>query len=67
MKRWVVAAKRSDFNKTAEKFHISPMLARIIRNRDVIGDAAVDRFLNGTPEDLHAPSLMKDMMRQPCF
>ncbi|MBR5766237.1 MAG: single-stranded-DNA-specific exonuclease RecJ [Lachnospiraceae bacterium] len=59
MKNWMVAAKKADFNAIAEKFNISPMLARIIRNRDVIGDEAIDMYLNGTVEDMHDPHLLK--------
>ncbi len=32
---WKVYAKKADFNKWAEEFHISPVLARILRNRDL--------------------------------
>ncbi len=35
MSKWMVAAKRADFNKIAQQYGISPVLARIIRNRDV--------------------------------
>lgn len=61
MAKWMVAAKKADFNKIAEKYHITPVLARVMRNRDVVGDAEIERFLHGGLEDLHAPFLMKDM------
>lgn len=61
MSKWMVAAKRADFNAIAAKYQISPVLARIIRNRDVIGDEEVNKFLNGTRADLYAPQLLKDM------
>jgi len=63
MKReqWVVMTKKADFNAIAEKYHISPMLARIIRNRDVITQEEVGYYLNGKPEDMHAPGNMYDM------
>ena len=61
MKRWVVAAKRADFNQIAEKYHITPMLARILRNREVVGDEAIARFLFGTTENLYSPHLLKDV------
>ena len=64
MKNWMVAAKKADFNAIAEKFNISPMLARIIRNRDVIGDEAIDMYLNGTVEDMHDPHLLKDIAKR---
>ena len=53
--------KRADFNAIAARFHISPVTARIIRNRDVEGEKAIDRYLNGTLDQLYDPHLMKDM------
>lgn len=61
MAKWMVAAKKADFDQIAEKYHITPVLARIMRNRDVIGDEEIDRFLHGDLKDLHDPLLMKDM------
>ncbi len=61
MSRWMVTAKRADFDAIAKKYQISPVLARIIRNRDVTGDKDIDKFLNGTRKDLYAPELLKDM------
>lgn len=60
-KRWVVAAKKADFNAIGSKYHISPYLARIIRNRDIITDEAINMFLNGRPENMHDPALLKDI------
>lgn len=59
----MVAAKKADFDKIAEKYHITPVLARIMRNRDVEGDEEIRKFLHGGLEDLHDPFLMKDMER----
>lgn len=53
--------KKADFDAISRKYHISPVLARIIRNRDVVADQDIDRFLNGTREHLYAPRLLKDM------
>ena len=50
-------------NGIAEKYQISPIIARLMRNRDVIGDDAIDFYLNGTVEDLYDGLLMKDMDR----
>ncbi len=61
MSKWMVAAKKADFDAISRKYHISPVLARIIRNRDVVADQDIDRFLNGTREHLYAPRLLKDM------
>ena len=60
MAKWVVSAKKADFNQIAEKFHIDPVIARIIRNRDIVGDDRIDAFLHGTVEDMHSPWLLKD-------
>ena len=60
-KKWVVAAKKADFNQIAQQFGISPYLARIIRNRDVIGDEAINMFLNGDISNMHNPELLKDL------
>lgn len=57
----MLQTKRADFNAIAARFHISPVTARIIRNRDVEGEKAIDRYLNGTLEQLYDPHLMKDM------
>lgn len=61
MSKWMVAAKRADFQRISQEFGISPVLARIIRNRDVVEDADVRKFLHGTMDDLYAPELLKDM------
>ena len=61
MSKWMVATKRADFNAISQKFQISPVLARIIRNRDVIEEQDIDKFLNGTRAQLYAPELLKDM------
>ena len=53
--------KRQIFKKIAETFQISPVLARLIRNRDVEGMEAVRKYLYGTKADLYAPQLMTDM------
>lgn len=61
MANWRVAAKRADFNAIAQKYNISPVLARIIRNRDIVSDMDIDKFLNGSRKDLYSPLLLKDM------
>lgn len=61
MEKWMVAAKKADFNGWAEQFGISPVLARIIRNRDITEPEEVDRFLHGTLADCYSPWLLKGM------
>ena len=61
MERWVLLRKGADFEAIGKKYQISPRLACLIRNRDVIGEEAVERYLNGTISDLYDGMLMKDM------
>ena len=61
MERWVLLRKGADFEAIGKKYQISPRLACLIRNRDVIGEEAVDRYLNGTISDPYDGMLMKDM------
>lgn len=60
MENWFVINKGADFRGIGERFHISPVLARLIRNREVIGDEAIDQYLNGGMECLYDPHLLKD-------
>ena len=61
MERWVLLRKGADYQAIGEKFHIAPRIACLIRNREVIGDEAIDQYLNGTIADLHDGMLMKGM------
>lgn len=61
MENWVLLRKGADFQHISEKFHISPRVASLIRKRDVIGDDAIEKYLNGTIADLYDGMLMKDM------
>ncbi len=63
MEKWVVAAKRADFSRIAASFGIDQVTARLIRNRDIVGDEAIRQYLYGTREDLLDPMGMKDMER----
>ena len=60
MAQWLVAAKRADFQKMAEQYKIDPVIARLIRNRDVVGDEEIRKYLDGGVEDLYSPALLKD-------
>lgn len=60
MEKWVVAAKKADFQAIAKKFHIDQVTARLIRNRDIVGDGAIEEYLNGSLLNLHSPHLLKD-------
>lgn len=63
MGNWFVTAKRADFQKIAQEFHISPVLARLIRNRDVCGEEEIRKYLYGGMDDLYDPRQLKGMDR----
>ncbi len=59
--KWMVSAKKADFNEIGATCGISPVTARLIRNRDVVGVAATKKYLEGTLENLYNPTLLPDM------
>ena len=63
MEKWVVAAKRADFNSIGQEFEIDPVIARLIRNRDVTGQDNIRMYLKGSIKDIPSPWLMKDMKK----
>lgn len=63
MENWVVTAKSADFKGLGERFSIDPVVARIIRNREVIGEEAMEAYLNGDVSMLHDPCLLKDVKK----
>lgn len=58
--KWMLYGKKADFESLSARYGISPITARIIRNRDVVGEEAMERYLHGTIKDLHSPYLLKD-------
>lgn len=61
MKKWFVVAKKADFQKISEEFHISPVIARIIRNRDITEMDDIRKYLYGTKKDFYDPFLLSEM------
>lgn len=59
--KWMVYGKKADFNGLALKYKISPVTARVIRNRNMTDDRAFDQYLNGTIDSINSPFLCKDM------
>lgn len=57
--KWFVAAKKADFEAIGKQFAIDPVIARIIRNRDIEGEDAIRTYLYGTLDDLYDPARMK--------
>lgn len=67
MASWFIMTKRADFETIAERYRISPILARIIRNRDVCTPEEIQTYLYGKMEDLCDPLLMKNMSQAVTF
>ena len=59
--KWTVYAKRADFYDIGDKFNIDPVVARVIRNRDIVGYENIDKYLNDTDLSGYDVTLMKDM------
>ena len=59
--KWFIANKSADFKRIGEMFNISPILSRLIRNRDIISPEEIEVYLNGTISDLGDGMMMKDM------
>ena len=60
---WYIYAKKADFAEISKKFNISPMMARILRNRDLISDEEIQKFLYGGINEMYDPFLFKDMKK----
>ena len=60
MQQWLLMNKKADFKAIGEKFQIDQVTARIIRNRELIEDEDIRRFLSGGIGDLYNPHLLKD-------
>ena len=63
MEKWFVINKGADFAGIAKRFEISPVTARLIRNREVMGDEAIARYLKGGIGELYDPHLLFDSDR----
>jgi len=61
MANWVIEMKKADFKKTGEHFGISPITARLLRNRGLVDFEEIDRYLHGDVTSLYNPYLMKGM------
>lgn len=59
--RWVVQNKKADFYGIGRRYGIDPVIARLIRNRDIQDEKEIEQYLYGKIEDLPAPTLMKDL------
>lgn len=63
MKKWFLYGKKADFEAMAKRFHIDPVTARILRNRDLTKESEIEKYLNGTLNDLYSPLFLPDSIR----
>lgn len=63
MKKWFLYQKKADFNGIGARCGISPVLARILCNRDVQSEEQLHMYLEGTLEDCHDPALLPDIRK----
>lgn len=61
MQNWRLLNKKADFHSIAEKFHVHEVIARLLVNRNITEDAAIEAYLSPSKNQLHDPFLMKDM------
>lgn len=61
MEQWIETRKGGDFAGIGERFRIDPVVARIIRNRDLVTEEEIHTYLNGDITMLSSPFAMKDM------
>ncbi len=60
--KWFISNKKADFNSLGKKFHIDPVTARVLVNRNVSEDD-MSTFLSCAFSGLHAPAAMRDLIR----
>lgn len=54
MEKWVVSAKKADFQEISNRFGVDPVIARLIRNREHITEEEIDTYLHGKLRNLHS-------------
>lgn len=59
--KWMLYTKKADFEGIGRTFGLSPVTARIMRNRGLESEEEMERYLKGTMKDLHTPYLLPDM------
>lgn len=57
--KWVVLAKSADFNGIGKTYGVDPVIARVVRNREVMGREELDAYFHPSLDRLHDPELLK--------
>lgn len=61
--KWVAINRKQEFEKLSKETNLHPLMVRLLANRDIKTEKEASLFLNGTINDLHDGSLMKDMKK----
>ena len=57
--KWVVLAKSADFNSIGKTYGVDPVIARIVRNREVTDPEELEAYFHPAIHWLHDPELLK--------
>lgn len=63
MERWFVQNKKANFNEIAQTYGIDPVIARLIRNRDIIDQEDIERYLHPNFDKMHDKTKLKDLTK----
>ena len=63
MSKWMISAKKADFNRIAQTFHLSPITTRLLRNRGLVEESEIAAYLNCEEGGLRDPFLLPDVER----
>lgn len=61
MNKWFVRNKDIDYNKVSKDLGISPIVSKILINREISSKDSINMFLLGGLENLHSPDSMNDI------
>ena len=61
MNQWILLKKGADFQTIGKKYHIDPLIVRLIRNRGIETEQEIEQYLYAAKESFHYPFLLKDM------
>ncbi len=63
MSKWMVSMKKSDFQATAKRFGIRDITARLLTNRGITSDEAIEMYLKGDKSLMHDPYQLFDIKK----
>ena len=61
MEKWFLKNKKGDVSALAEALSVSPVLAKVLINRDIDTEEKAKAYLKFSDDGLHDPRLLKDV------